>query len=308
MNDAGRRETRIHPPGVPIAVRSRLQDFADDLRRAAFGRRFRLYDILPKEGACTERESRKSPMAKPRKLPAPPIVEAVLDLRVTFPEPPSMDTLASIAPKLPGYSEANRIRQTSFQFAIAEGKAPTATTTPTFEDGIAYRSADNLYVLQCRRGGMSLSRLPPYIDWQPVFDEMWRAWLAYRAIVKPARVTRVSTRFVNRIDIPTGADLDDYLLIGPRLPEGAPQFVNQFSSVLGIPFEQQKSNAVVRLASAFAASTTTQPVMLDLDILHECDLSPTDDDAIGDAIRALRPLKNQVFFGSLTEKAMELFQ
>jgi hypothetical protein len=35
MNDAGRRETRIHPPGVPIAVRSRLQDFADDLRRHA---------------------------------------------------------------------------------------------------------------------------------------------------------------------------------------------------------------------------------------------------------------------------------
>jgi uncharacterized protein (TIGR04255 family) len=246
-------------------------------------------------------------MAKPRKLPAPPITEAVLDVRVTFTEPPSIDSLAAIAPELCGYSEANRIRQTGFQFAIAEGK-PTTTTVPTFEDGIAYRSADNLYVLQCRRGGMSLSRLPPYMDWQPVFDEMWRAWSAYRTIVKPARVTRVSARFINRIDIPAGADLDNYLLIGPRLPEGVPQFLTQFSSVIGIPFPQQGSNAVVRLALAIPATETVQPVVLDLDILHDCDLLPTDDDAIGDAIRALRPLKNQVFFGSLTDKAMELFQ
>ena len=59
-------------------------------------------------------------MAKPRKLPAPPITEAVLDVRVTFTEPPSIDSLAAIAPELCGYSEANRIRQTGFQFAIAE--------------------------------------------------------------------------------------------------------------------------------------------------------------------------------------------
>jgi uncharacterized protein (TIGR04255 family) len=247
-------------------------------------------------------------MAKLRKLPAPPIVEAVLDLRVTFPEPPSIEALAAIAPELPGYSEANKIRLAGVQFAMAEGKGPTATPTPTFEDGIAYKSADGLYLVQCRRGGMSLSRLRPYIDWQPMFDELWRVWSAYRAIVKPTRVTRVSTRYINKIDIPTGADIDDYMLIGPRLPEGVPQFVNQFSSVLGIPFQQQKSNAVVRVAMALPATPTAQPVVLDLDILHDCDLSPTEDDAISEAIRGLRPLKNMLFFGSLTEKAMELFQ
>lgn len=245
-------------------------------------------------------------MAKPRQLPAPPIVEAVLDVRVNFAATPSMEALGSVAARLPGYVEANRIEQLAY--LLAGGGAPPPFPMPPFEVGISYRSADGLYVVQSRRDGISLSRLKPYTDWDPMFEEMWRAWLAYREILRPDRVTRVSTRFINRIDSPAGQDLDEYFLVGPRLPEGAPPFLTNFSSAVGIPFREQKSNAVLRLGMPTAGESTVVAVILDLDILHDCDFAPGDDVALRGAINALRPLKNQLFFGSLTEKAMELFQ
>lgn len=249
-------------------------------------------------------------MAKPRKLPAPPIIEAVLDLRVAFTQPPSMDALAAVGPELHGYSEASRL-QADFRVQVIDEKAhrgAAAAHTPMPEIGIGYKSADGKYVVQCRRSGLSVSRLRPYEDWEPLFDETMRAWQAYRSVLRPERVKRVSTRFINQIEIPAGRDLDDYLTIGPRLPEGSPNFIGQFSSVVTFPFAEQHANAVVRLTMGMPMTAAAYPVILDLDILQECDLAPADELAIGAGLGALRPLKNQVFFGSLTEKAMGLFQ
>ncbi|HKU19297.1 MAG TPA: TIGR04255 family protein [Candidatus Saccharimonadales bacterium] len=246
-------------------------------------------------------------MVAPRHLQNPPINEAVLDVRVTFNVPPAIDALGAMSASLPGYAEAGRI-QNIISVVLAGNAAQTGPVIGPQDIGVSFRSVDGLHVLQVRRDGLSLSRLRPYSDWEQLFNEMWRAWETYKAVVKPNRVKRVSTRFINQINIPLGRDLDDFFVVSPRLPEGAPNFISAFSSTVGIPYQDQKSNAFMRMAQLVTNNPTVMPIILDFDILHDCDLSPDDDDSVRDNINALRSIKNQLFFGSVKDPAMELFQ
>lgn len=130
-------------------------------------------------------------------------------MRVTFGAPPSIDAIALAGGKLTGYTEANRLQQASYIFVggilATPGVAqPAPVAVPPVNVGIAYRSVDGLHIAQTRRDGLSLSRLRPYTDWDPVFDEMWRTWIAYRDVLGPERVKRVSTRYINQIELRFG--------------------------------------------------------------------------------------------------------
>jgi uncharacterized protein (TIGR04255 family) len=245
-------------------------------------------------------------MAKRRHLPRPPITEAVLDARVTFAAPLAPEALQAVATSILGYENPSPILAPQFLFA-APVVSP-AVNLPQFQMGFSVKSQDGLFVAQFRPDGLSISRLPPYTEWEDLFDQMWQLWVAYRDSVHPDRVRRVSARFINRIDIPAGRDLDDFLSVAPRLPKGAPDFLSTFTTAVVIPYPKEKTQAVMRLASQFTPTSTEAPVVLDFDILRECDLDPADDTAIKAAIGALRPIKNQLFFGSVTEQSMELFQ
>jgi len=276
-------------------------------------------------------------MAEPRQLANPPITEAVIDIRAGFSASRSIDDLASIAGRLAGYTETSRQH---FSFSVIPGTGgmplnlppglqavgaaastppagPAATAAaaapqmaPMIQFGVSYISQNRLEVIQSRRDGLTFSRLRPYLDWGPLFDGAWEAWLAYRDCVRPDRILRVSTRFLNRIEIPAGRDLDEYFVISPKMPERAPNFLLGYSSALSIPFPDLGVQATVRLTmnASSVDNRTVQPLILDLDILFPCDFGPTDDTAIRRSISALRPIKNDLFFGSLTETAMELFQ
>lgn len=246
-------------------------------------------------------------MVIPRHLSNPPINEAVLDIRVTFSTSPAMNALIAMSANLPGYAETGRI-QNIISVVLAGNAAPTSSVVGPQEVGVSLKSVDGLHVLQVRRDGLSLSRLRPYSNWEALFDEMWRAWRVYKKAVGPNRISRVSTRFINQINVPVGKDFDDFFVISPRLPEGAPNFISTFSSTVGVPYQNEKANAFIRMALLVTKDPTVVPVILDLDILHDCDLSPSDDDTVRDNINALRAIKNQLFFGSLKDLAMELFQ
>lgn len=246
-------------------------------------------------------------MVIPRHLPKPPINEAVLDIRVNFSTPPPIDALIAMSARLPGYTESGRI-QNVISLVLAGNAPPTVPAIEPQEVGVSFRSDDGLHVLQVRRDGLSLSRLRPYSDWEQLFNEMWRAWKIYEETIKPNRVKRVSTRFINQINVPLGRDFDDFFVVSPRLPEGAPNFISTFSSTVGVPYQNEKSNAFIRMALLVTKDPRVAPIILDLDILHDCDLSPNDDGGVRDNINALRAIKNQLFFGSLKDLAMELFQ
>ena len=56
------------------------------------------------------------------------------------------------------------------------------------------------------------------------------------------------------------------------------------------------------------ATQIATPLLLDIDILQECDTDPTKLAEIKSSFDSLRVLKNHVFFGTLTDKAIEVFE
>jgi len=176
--------------------------------------------------------------------------------------------------------------------------------------GYLYRSADGTAAVQSKPDGIAFSRLKPYRDWDSTLTEAWKLWRLYSAQFKPARVKRLATRFINQLALPgPQVDFDDYLLIAPKLPEGVPNTLAAFSSAVTMPTLAPSTVGTVRTTYPAAAEAVgnTIPVVLDIDIIRECDFDPSDDAAILKALQDLRPIKNLLFFGSLTDKAVELF-
>lgn len=246
-------------------------------------------------------------MASVTHLSRAPIVEAVIDVGLRFER-------AREATEFESYWEFVRNdypnKQTRQNFAITVNANAAASERVVSElGGYVFRSGDGTRVVQSRPDGFSFSRLRPYGSWEATLDDAWRLWLLYRNHFRPDRISRLAVRYINRLDLPgPSLDFDEYLLTGPRVPQNVPQGLSAFSSSLVIPGVRPQVLAIVR--QSFDGSGLAQdivPVILDIDAILECDISVEDDAAVMDALLELRTVKNQIFFGSLTDKAVELF-
>ncbi len=136
-------------------------------------------------------------------------------------------------------------------------------------------------------------------------------WEKYRDRYRPDRVARCSVRFINRLTLPAAPfDFDDYIIGLPKIPPELPQVLQDFSVSYVIPLNPI-GQAIGRVQIAFSSKDLTQfqtPVLLDLDILQECDIDPMDTGEVNKIFDNLRTLKNQVFFGTLTETAIKVFE
>lgn len=245
-------------------------------------------------------------MSTPRPLRSPPVVEAIIDVLARFDAPPFEEQLARVGAELiTEYPQTDK--RITYEWAVNKGEPAPAKMRVV---GLVYRSDAMARVVQVREDGCSFSQLKPYSSWDAAFSEWRRVWALYRDTLSPARVVRVSTRFINRLEFPGAAiDFDDMLAIGPRLPPSGPQYLSAFSTVVTIPEVAPRTRCVLR--SSYEGNLGPDgkvPVMLDLDVVRECDFDPRDDAGIFAAIDELRPIKNLMFFGSLTDKAVEVFE
>jgi len=104
-------------------------------------------------------------------------------------------------------------------------------------------------------------------------------------------------------------DFDDYIIGVPRIPPELPQALSEFAVSYVVPQCLPRCIARVRLTfNAVEASGNHVPLLFDIDILQECDINPLNDEEITKSFDSLRIVKNHVFFGTLAEKAVEIFE
>jgi len=249
-------------------------------------------------------------MANPRHLNHAPITEALIDIHVEQRDGLSFGALQDAFSTLEfGYYVKNPISQGTFGFRLtADGQQPETTAEAT-QIGLRLHSVDEKYVAQCRLTGFTLSRLPPYEAWPALVRETKRIWSIYIERLRPARVTRVAARFINNLRLPLGhgESFQTYLHKFADVPEEAPQALTSFFQrfqLVDIP-----TNASVNLTLALDSSPPDgpAPVILDVDAFTFKNMDPKDDE-LWDVLEHLRKLKNQCFFGSLTERAVELYE
>jgi uncharacterized protein (TIGR04255 family) len=235
----------------------------------------------------------------------PPITEAIIELR--FVRPFGEDVIKRAARDLqPEYTFRDRDEGRQIKIDGATGKAESEVHW----SGERLSSLDRADILILRTTAFVSSRLAPYLGWEQYIDRTLSAWRAWRkAAGAPIELSRVGVRYVNRIDIPSAPNevvqIEDYLQLYPKLPEGPPMtgYAMQVTRSIGA----DNCNLILNSASVVAPMIGFISFAVDLDIYRETDL-PRRDEELFQLLNQIRVHKNGVFESCITERSRVIFQ
>lgn len=243
-------------------------------------------------------------MIAPRHFPKAPIKEALIDIQVVLPENSTLEALNSKYVKITdAYPKHETLQRGQFGWQLNRGKTVQATVDDV---GYRYTSSDGKHVVQFRRDGFTFSRLEPYDKWEQMRDEAARLWEHYISACTPTLITRVATRYVNVMKIPLRAELKQYLTAPPQIPEELNQELSSFLTRIEIREPSIEARGFLTQALE-SAQDEHAPILLDIDVFMNRQFE-VDDETYWTCLEQLRNFKNIVFFESITEQAVELFQ
>ena len=244
-----------------------------------------------------------------RHLRNAPITEAIVDLRVVQRKEFAAETLREAKDRLaPTYPICIERKGTESLVDFAEGCPRGVRSRDLGLQGVWLKTPDEKNIAQFRVDGFTFNRLKPYTSWDELLPEALKLWRAYVELVKPEAVTRVALRYINHLSLPPApGDLDEYLTAGPRLPSSIPQVLNSFSSRVVVQDPERELSANVTQALEVGVQSAAPTLLLDIDAYRTGEFS-TSEGALLPILSDLRTYKNAVFFGSLTEKLIKVYE
>jgi uncharacterized protein (TIGR04255 family) len=247
-------------------------------------------------------------VAEHKQLTRPPLREALIDLRLGEELP--LSTISEMGNhQLPDFEPPVQMWRGKITFPVAPPKLPPPPIAQERDEpfGWRYATAGGSRIVQLRRDGLTFSVLQGYTNWAETKASAHAVWQQYCDWGRPAQVARVAVRYINVLTVPVGADFDVYLSAGPRVPPGAPNALSGFLNRVVIPFPQEKTWAVVTQALEQSKDPSVSAVILDIDVWRESRY-PADSGDIWITLDSLRDIKNRIFFGSVTEIALEPYR
>lgn len=236
-------------------------------------------------------------VAEPRHLVRPPIKEAVITIEIS-PELPA-EFVPKIDKEWPECGKRQPIRRGLFQFRLND---PLSSFGSQEQIGIRCDSEDGRSVTQIRRNGIAFSIVNEYRDWEELESRTLSVWKNFLGFANSPQAFRVATRFINVLRLPGNIEFDDYLTAAPRVPDGLPQILGGFSQRVIVPMRQDLVAVIIQVLDAPTPDAIS--VILDIDVQLSCGSRGNEGD-IRTLINSLRKAKNDVFFSSVTEKALE---
>jgi uncharacterized protein (TIGR04255 family) len=241
-------------------------------------------------------------------LPKAPIEEALIDIRVTLPAGRALASLRPFAESLA--TDYPRCRER----VAVEGRMSVgpdgqhAFQSASQPDGYLVTSGDGLMVAQARLDGFSFSRLRPYETWEHVRDEARRLWARYLDVAEPTEVTRIAVRYINRLLLRVPVELADFVRTSPTIAPDLPQVMTGVFMQVVLPFPKRAVACVVTQAlDPRPLPENEVAYIFDIDAFRET-TEPPGDPHLWDVLEELRAVKNEVFFKSMTERALEMFR
>lgn len=239
-----------------------------------------------------------------------PIVEAVIEVRCKPTVPWEANFVTSeTKPELRDYP--NVASQDEFQQGVKfePGKPPETSQSAAWK-GLRFQSEDQKQIVQFNKDGFLFSRLKPYENWEKFSNEAFRLMAIYQRIAKPKELTRVGLRFINRFSLPPQeAEFEQYVETPPLPPKGLnlPFFGFLHHETLAIPGHRYGINLIRTIQVPQDQLTQGLAIILDIDVFT-LDNTITELDGLQNRLGEMRWLKNKVFFGSVTPKAIKSFK
>ncbi len=247
----------------------------------------------------------------PIRLWNPPIVEAVFDVDCDL--PPGFDLAALERPSRERFGEQYPKFRNQFirEYKIeANADAPLNASSRPAIQAFQFLHNDERQLVQLRVQGFSFNRLAPYSSLDDYLPEIERTWRIYVDLVSPVQIRAIRLRYINRMLLPMTSnklDLDEFLKIGPRLPDEDNLKLTGFL-IQQAAIEDDTEHNVNLVLTDQAPTNETLPVILDITVTSPAIVEPADWTSMLRSIESLRSLKNRVFLNMLTSKCIELFQ
>jgi uncharacterized protein (TIGR04255 family) len=240
---------------------------------------------------------------KPHRLENAPIVEALVEFRVEPRTDLGIQDLKTLA--FDGYPQREDRVDVTAEVQFQEGMISTAHNRRP--SGFLAWNLERDRCVNASLRSFSFSRLRPYDSWEALRTEAEILWLEYCRVAKPVRVKRIGVRYINRLLVPRQEPLGDYLRTLPCVSADLPQHFEGLLMRLVLVSTEHRAKATVMQAFEESSDPTVQPVIFDIDAYRETDLEPGNQ--AWEVAEILRQLKNEVFFFSLRERALqELFK
>ncbi len=242
-----------------------------------------------------------------------PIVEAVIDIRARAATVLEESLLKKqLEAKLIGYQFLDSQRQIQIQHEVnLQSEAlPSQTIRDVGWKGLRFQSADKKHIVHFNRDGYIFSRLEPYQGWDSLYQEGMRLWRIYVELARPVEVHRVGLRYINRIQLPPDVlRFEDYFERAPVPPKGLdlPFYGFMHQDTLAIPESSYAINVIKTIQPPKPAGVQGLGLILDIDAFTSQGFE-LNDAVLAQRLLEMRWLKNKVFFGSVTSKALKLFQ
>jgi uncharacterized protein (TIGR04255 family) len=237
-----------------------------------------------------------------------PVVEAVIDIRTK--STVALDEASSrifLEPRLADYTFLDSQQEFSAQVMFGPAAPPMQTAIQAWK-GVRFKSRDENSIAQFNKDGFAFSKLAPYQNWDVFSEESMKLWGIYQEMAKAEDVNRLGVRFINRIELPAGdGNFENYINPAPQTPRGLdlPFYGFLYQETLAVPGHPYAINLI---------RTIQQPgdkdgfsVIIDIDVFT-ADGTDLDNGRIQKMLNEMCWLKNKIFFGSITEQALETFK
>lgn len=248
-------------------------------------------------------------MAEVKHLSKAPIREALIDVRVKFPATFQPEQLLSLRDKLGDEFPKIEVRQLiEHQFGFKKDGEPLPSNTEKKGiQSLVFRSKDGLDVVQCRVDGYTFSRLKPYANWEYLLEQAKKCWKIYSATLKPELITRIAVRYINRLASPSPLEFSKYFTAPLPIP---PRLDNSIISgfLTRVQLRIPETGVITNVIQAFEPNIENgEWVVIDIDVFKQQEYGFGDQQIWSD-FEILRKIKNAIFFDSITEDAVRLFE
>jgi uncharacterized protein (TIGR04255 family) len=250
------------------------------------------------------------PSEKFETLPKAPIVEAVIELRCKPTVPLEANSLTSaVKAELPDYPKVDSQDEFEQGVKFEIGKPPQASQSTAWK-GLRLQSEDQKHIVQFNKDGFVFSRLQPYENWEKFSKEAFRLIGIYQDIAKANEWTRVGLRFINRFSLaPQESEFEQFLHSPPSPPKdlNLPFLGFLHHEMFAVPGHRYGTNIIRTIQPPIDPLTAGPAIILDIDVFT-VENTIIESDNLRNRLGEMRWLKNKIFFGSVTPKAIESFK
>ena len=196
---------------------------------------------------------------------------------------------------------------TEFNFLdskIPLGVSQVTGTSKTKVSGYLYLSADQKRKIEIKEGFFTFIEENPYLGWDHFTSNVNRFLRAFGEVFENHLITRISIRFINRFVLPDFENPLDYFktTISTAEDGAIPYPVGQYAFNLMLPVSDSTYSIVKQ---EFDTVSDQVNYIFDIDVLNRSNLI-FDIDLILSVLSDLRKIKNDVFFGNVTDKLLQL--